>query len=264
MKVTIKPVPKEQWHGKKGKESFSRPKSFEVCFDSQTGGYATGLTKEEEEKYGTILGVKLDSIFRAEEPHPYWASQSAKISLPNHTMILETDRAADFVKWKNMKASKEVANSLKEWEDGLWPEATHVIYDESEEVEIKASKISKRNACIIVASKLSMGEKLNLVQILSNKSLRNQSEDFVNVEIDKIIDEKVDEFIKWTRASKEEVSARAQIMEGLFKHTLVKQGLNITYMGETIGHDVDQAVEYFLNPDNQAMKLAILEKITGN
>lgn len=59
-------------------------------------------------------------------------------------MILDDTIALEFVKIKVLKASKFVANSLKDWENGLYPEATHVIYDESEEVGIKATKIQKK------------------------------------------------------------------------------------------------------------------------
>jgi hypothetical protein len=37
-----------------------------------------------------------------------------------------------------MKGSKLVANSMKELDEGKWPEATHVIFDESEEVSYKS------------------------------------------------------------------------------------------------------------------------------
>lgn len=261
MKVTVKPVPSEKWHGKEGKESFAQPLALEVLYDPQTGAYATGLTEEEALKYGKLLGADLSDTYSVEEPHPYWSSSAAKIKLPNHTLMYETDKPDHYVKVKNLKASSSVANSLKEWEEGLWPEATHYIYDESEEVQASATKIQKRNRCIERATKMTLDERLSVVQILSNKALRGRSSDFVDVEIDKIIEEDADGFLNLTKQSKEQVYARGVIMEAIYKHKLIKDGLKITYMGETVGHDIDQAVDYFLDPDNQAMKVAILEKI---
>lgn len=261
MKVTVKPVPTDKWHGKSGKDSFAQPIGVEVLYDSETGGYATGLTDEETEVYSKKLGVNLDNRFNLEEPHSFWGSNAAKIKLPNHTVIFETDKPIDFVKVKNMKASKQIANSFEEWEKGLWPDATHYIFDETEETKIEASRISKRNKAIQLSMKLTLDEKLSVVQILSNKSFRGRSTDFVDVEIDKIIEDDVDSFLNLTKMDKQHVYAKGVIMEAIFKHKLVKEGLAIKYMGETIGHDVDQAVEYFLNPDNQAMKVAIMEKL---
>lgn len=261
MKVTVKPVPRERWHGKEGKESFARPLSFEVLYDTSKGGYATGLTPEEAIEYGKRLGADLSDTFTPDTPHPYWSTSAAKLILLDHTFIFETDRPSDYVKVKNLKASSQVANSFDEWERGEWPEATHYIFDEAEEVEVKATKIARRNKCISIASKMTLDEKLSVVQILSNKSFRGQSNDFVDVEIDKIISEQTDEFIQLTKQTKEEVYARGVIMEALHKHKLVKDGIKITYMGETIGHDIDDAVQYFLHPDNQLMKTSLLEKL---
>lgn len=261
MKVTVKPLPKETWHGKTGKESFTRPKKIEVLYDIDKGGYATGLTDEDVVKYSKILGVSLDNIFNPEEPHPYWGSKAGVITLPNHTVIFDTDKPAEYVKIKNMKASKDVANSLAEYEKGLWPEATHYIFDEEEEISVTASKINLRNKCISMAAGMSHDEKLHVIQILSNKSFRGRSQDFADVEINNIIENSPAEFHNLTTMTKEELVARGTILEALLKHKLVKEGAKIMYMGETIGHDIDQAVKYFLDPDNQAMKVAILEKL---
>lgn len=262
MKVTVKPLPKKTWHGKDGKESFTRPKKLEVLYSIEHGGYNTGLTEEETEIYSKKLGVNLSTIFNPEEPHPYWGSSAGVITLPDHTIIFDTEKASDFVKIKNLKASKDVANSYQEWEDGLWPEATHYIFDEEEEISIVAGKIAKRNKCINMAAQMSLDEKLHAVQILSNKSFRGRSQDFVDVEIDTIIENTPEEFYNLQKMTKAELVARGTILEALYRHKLVKEGAKIMYMGETIGHDIDQAVEYFLDPNNQAMKVAILEKLT--
>lgn len=261
MKVTVKPLPKETWHGKEGKESFTRPKKVEVLYSIEEGGYATGLTEDDEIKYGKILGVRLDNKFDLEEAHPYWGSKAGVITLPNHTVIFDTEKPSEYVKIKNMKASKDVANSLAEFEKGLWPEATHYIFDEEEEISVTASKIAKRNKCLTMAAGMSSDEKLHVIQILSNKSFRGRSTDFADVEIDNIIENSPEEFYNLTKMTKAELVARGTILEALLKHKLVKEGAKIMYMGEIIGHDIDQAVEYFLDPNNQAMKVAILEKL---
>ena len=53
-------------------------------------------------------------------------------------MIFDTSNPLDFIKMRVCKASRFVANSWKEFEEGLFPEATHVIFDESEEIEEKS------------------------------------------------------------------------------------------------------------------------------
>src|ERR1019366_7157512 len=116
--VEIRPLPQKKWHGKKDGESFAQPKAVEVLYDPEKGTYATGLTDEEANEYGKKLGVNLSSIFIADEPHEYWGNKASWIVLPNRTVLFNTEKPADFVKIKNMKASSRVANSMAEWEAG--------------------------------------------------------------------------------------------------------------------------------------------------
>lgn len=263
MKVYIKPLTRDKWHGKTGKDDFSRPKVIEVLVDRETGRYATGLTEEETKNYGQRMGVDLSDTFVPGEAHPYWSTKAAMISLPNHTIILDDTRDTDFIKIKNLKASSDVANSMEESEEGKWPNATHVIYDENEETKIKASRLGLRNKCILVASKLTLADKVNLVRLLSKKSVKGRSQDFIDVEVDSIIENNPEEFERYTRMDKAEFTTRATILEGLSDHVLVKDGASILYMGEVIGASMEDTVKFFLNPDNQTTKVAILSRINA-
>lgn len=261
MLVEVKPVPGKPWHGKTGKESFARPKVIEVLVDPTTGRYATGLTPEEAKKLGAAMGVDLSDKYDPMNPHPYWGSQAAKIKLPNQTVFFNDENPAEAIKIKNLKASKYVANSLREYEEGLYPDATHIIYDESEEIKIKATKIQRRNQCIKLVEKLSAEEKAQVVAILSHKSSKRMNMDALDVEIDKLIDEDPDELMKYAKMDKQEMFARATIEEALFKNVLTKDAGALFYMGDRIANSVDDAIAWFLHPDNQTMKAALLQKL---
>lgn len=259
--IEVRPIPQKKWHGKTGKESFKQPMVLEVLFDSQTGKYATGLTEEEAKKYGNILGADLSDTFSFTEPHPYYSTSTAKIRLKNQTMFFNDELASDFVKIKAMKASKFVANSFKELEAGQWPDATHVMYDETEEIEIKATKVQTKNKCVAIVAKMSADEKANIVQILSEKTVKKMTANFIDVAIDEIIDTKPHEFIRYAKMDKEEVYTRATLLEGIKRNILIKEGVAIYYMGERIANDLEEAVRWFLDPQNSKMKVAILEKM---
>lgn len=261
MKVEVRPLPTKKWHGKEGKESFSRPMSLEVLYDVETGAYATGLTDEEEKKYSKITGLDLSKKFDPNTPHPYWSTKPAIIKLENRTMVFDTSNPHDFIKVKNLKASKMVANSMKEWEEGKFPFATHVIFDEEEEVTIKASKIEKKQKAVVLAQELSSEEKAQLVQIISNKVVRGRSPKFIEVEVDALIETKTDEFLRYAQMNKEEIYIRSVVLEALIKNTLTKEGTSIYYLGDLIGVDYESAVAWFKDPNNQKMKVAILEKL---
>lgn len=261
MKVEVRPIDTPKWHGKKGKESFTQPQSFEVLLNVNTGRYATGLTEEESVEYGKKLGVNLSDTFNPNQAHEFWGSTGGRVKLENNTMFLDTSKPLDFVRWKNMKASDQVANSMKEWKDGLWPDATHVITDESEEIEIKAVKIQQKAKATEIVSKMTQEDKLNIIQILSEKSMKGQSDSYITVELDDIIENKQEEFLRYAKLGKKELYVRAAILEAVHRNILTKEGSSIYYMSDRIGFDFDDTVKYFEDPQNQAMKIAILEKL---
>ena len=93
--------------------------------------------------------------------------------------------------------------------------------------------------------------------------MRNQSQDFLDVEIDKLIDEDLDNFLKYATMDNTDTYIRASILEGIHRNILTKEGNAILYIGERIGFNIDEAVNYFTDPQNQKMKAQILEKLTS-
>lgn len=261
MLVEVRPLPRTKWHGKKNKESFSQPKAVEVLYNSETGKYDTGLTPEEAAKFGKELGIDLSDNFNPNEAHPYWSTKASWVVLKNQTMLFDTNKVLELIKIKNMRASKLVANSMREWEENKWPDATHVIFDENEEVDARATKGQLKRKAMIAADKMSIEDKISMVQILSSKSVRGRSPNHVEVEIDDLIETKPSEFLRFLEMGKEEVYARAAVLECLYKNILTKEGSAVYYMGELIGIDTDAAVDWFKNPQNSKIKVAILEKL---
>lgn len=263
MLVEVRPLPIKKWHGKEDKESFSQPKVLEVLVDPNTGRYNTGLTEKEAEEYGKLMGVDLSDTVVHDSPHPYWSQKPSWITLPNHTALFDTNKPAEAVKVKNMKASKKVANSMAAWERGEYPAATHVIFDEAEEIEAKAIKANLRSEAQAFLPKMTEEDKISVITILSDKhkSVRGQSPSFITVEIDELIQNKTKEFIKTVKLGREEVALRAKVLELVDKNILTKEAGSYYYMGELIGMDYEDTVDWFRSPNNSKMKVVLLEKL---
>lgn len=259
--VEIRPLDIPKWHGKKGEEAFTQPHTIECLYDPLTGGYATGLTEGEEKKYAKKLGVDLSSTFNQDEPHPFWNSKMGRVKLENATMIFDDVKNLDFVKVKMLKASKYVANSIKDWESGLYPEATHVIYDETEEESIKATKALKRQEAVKLSLELSGDDKASIVQILTGKSVRGRSDNYMIGEIDDLISERLDDFIREAKKDKKDLYVRGAVLEAIHRNILTKEGTSVFYLSDKIGFDFESAVEWFKDPQNQNMKTSILGKL---
>ena len=263
MKIEIRPIPIKRWHGKTGKESFTRPKKIQALVDADNMVYRTGLTEEEQEKYEGILKADLSKGYNPETPHEFWDSARGIVKLENATMILDTEKPLDFIHWKIMRASKYVANSMKEYEEGLFPEATHVIFDESEEVEAKAKKIEIKNRAIKEIAQASTGKKREIILIIEGKDCKGKSEDFVTVEIDKIVNKKPGEVLRLIDADSAEVSAHAMVLECLQKSILRKDGHRILYHDSVLGSDIYDVIEYLLQDENQSLKLRLMTALNN-
>lgn len=261
MKVEVRPLPTTKWHGKKGEESFTRPQKFNPLVDARTMKYASGLTPAEEEKYGGLLQQDLTAHYVPGKEHPFWDSPLMAIKLDNSTMFLDTNVPLDYVKIKAMKACKFVANSMKEYNEGLYPEATHVIYDESEEVEERASKVALEQKAIVEQAKLSKTRKLQIILIMSGKDLKNQSDDFVTVALSDLIKESPSEVLRYIQQDKKEVLLHALVIECLQKGVLRKEGHKIMYMSSVIGGDELDAAEYLLQDENNELKLRLMKAV---
>lgn len=261
MRIEVKPIETKKWHGKKGKEAFFEPKVSQVLYDPITGKYRTGLTKEEAEKWGKELGIDLSDNFNPEEEHPFWSSKRAQIKLENKTMVFNTTNTLDAVKVKTLKVCHLVANSIKELEEGRWPDATHVIYDESDEVEVKANSMQKTKKAIQLLSKLTADQQVGIIMILEGKNLKGRSANFLDAAMGKIIEEKVDEFIRYAEMDSKEVYAISTVHEALHNNILTKDLGAVYYMSEKIGLSFDDAVKWFMDPNNQTTKAAIISKL---
>ncbi len=268
MKIKIKPIERDKWHQKNGSESFSRPLTIRALVDPESLTYSTGLTEEEEKEYGVKLKVDLSKQFKLDSPHPFWDSKMGEVVLENRTMIFDTENPIEFVKVKICKASKFVANSLKDYENGLYPEATHVIFDESEEIEEQASKVEIKKKAIIETSKLSKAKKIQLIMVLSAdgnylkaKNLKGKSDNYIEVELDKIIEAKPKEVLRYLELDKDDLATQALVLEALQRNVFEKVGHKIMYHDADLGDDIYDVVKYMNAPENQDFKIRILAQV---
>lgn len=258
--VEVRPIEKERWHGKSLKESIARPVKIEALYNVRTGKYDTGLSPEDQERLENLTGFDLSDKYIKDTPHPYWANQGVVV-LPNGTKIFDDTKPQDEITIKMLKASELVANSMREYEEGKFPLATHVIFDEREGLEIKASKNAIKREAYNESSKLSRNKKVEIIQVLLNKGVRKQSDDYIDVTFDDLIESQSEKVLELIRKDKEDLAVHAMVLEGLEKNVLRKEGTSVYYMDDQLGFDVSSAVQYFRDPSNQKLKAEIINKL---
>lgn len=257
--IEIKPLDKNKWHGKKGSEAFFRPHSLEALVDASTMQYATGLTKEDIESLSKYVSYDLSSFYNPEKEHPFWSTKIATLKMPNHTLLLHLNQPLHFIYWKMATASRFVANSLPEADS--WPDATHYIADEKEVIEIEAKKAELETTAIIKASKINIDKKVQLVLVLGGKNVKGQSDQFINLEINKIIKHDPQAFLDLLQVDPVDVASRAIVKEALDKGVLTKSGGHITWFNEPLGMTEEDAAKFLSQDKNQDLKMAIQAKL---
>jgi hypothetical protein len=260
MKVEIKPVDQKKWHGKTGEEDFTRPHTIRALVDARTNRYAVDLTTEELEKLGKELNEDLNTVYNPSlSVESFWDSKQAEVKLENNLMIFDTSITLDRIKIAIASQSPYVANSLKEFEEGVFPLATHIMINEKEEVEAKASKIQVRNEAIRKSEELTKDEKVSILIVLGEKNYSEMSNNFIDVEIDKMINKDPKKFL--FHLKQDNIKLKSIVIDAIAKSILLKRGTQITYFESILGHSIDEVVNYLLDPDNESIKLAIMSRI---
>lgn len=260
--IEIRPIIAERWHGKTGKDSFARPKKYRCLVDPNTGMYCVNLTDKEKEIIAPLAKDSgLDLVFTG-NPHPFWDESTIPVlSLPDATVILDISKPIDLLRYKIARGSRFVANSTVEQEQGLFPDATHVIFNESEFVEVKASKIKAKNNAIKMLGELSLTKKISLLMVVAKENFKGKSEDAVDVRIDKVLQEDPILFLKHMNQDKEETYLMSIVLEALQKSVLIKKGLKISYMDSPIGVDEMGVVDFLKDTTNEELKQRIIEQL---
>lgn len=261
--IEIRPIQRKSWHGKTGKESFKRPIKLRALVDGETMRYATGLTPKEITALKEEKGINYDlsDNYDADKPHPFWDSSLPIIKLENATMFIDISLPLDYIKYKILKESRFVANSVALYDAGTYPDATHVIFSEIEEAEVLASKIEIENNAVIACSTLSPDKKIQIAMVLGDKNLKGQSASFITVEMNKIIKKDPQEFLRLVNADAAELYCHSLVLNALQQSVLRKDGHRVLYMDSPIGGSSLEAAQYLAKEENQDIKLSILSKI---
>jgi ribosomal protein L14 len=263
--VRIKPLDRDKWHKKKGKESFTQPTVIEALIGKESQVYETGLTEEEQVIYGKKLGgVNLSTNFTG-EAHPFYSQKLAWIPLENKMMVFDTEKPLDYVKVKLLKSESapQVANSLKEYEEGKFPEATHVIFDEAEEIEVQAAAMELEQQAYVKVAAMTQADKELIVHVMTGKPVTANSTNFINAKIGELIKVDVKKFLNTLKTPKEEVVNRVLLLRLLEKNILNKDRGAIYYMGDMIAFDFEDGIKWLRDPENSQVKASLVAQINN-
>jgi len=255
--IFLKPIMTEKWHGlhKVGRTRFQDTQDvIQVLYDRKQGALATGLDNDTETRLASSLGVSLANNSANEFWHDF------KIKLQDQTMIFNTSNPIEELQVYVLKASKFIANSQKELDQGLWPNAKYVIYDEQTELEKQAAEVQTKAKAIDIFNGLSPEKKLNLLK-LYGKAVENSSNDFVYTKLYEIVENDPIDFITQSNKSPEEIKVKALIFDLEKIGILRRKGTAYLYNDQQVGFDYDDTVSYLLSPANQELLVKLKDSL---
>lgn len=253
--VEVKPIEYQRWHGKKSEESFHKPFLLRALVDRNTSTYATGLTASQEARLSQVLRADLSNSFNPDVPHPFWdLNILGAVKLENKTNIFDTSKPHDEIKVAIMKASKFVANSVQEYEEGHYPYAKFVIYDKTDELAKKEKAYVVRKNLIKRLDAMVRVKKEEMLRILMGNSYSEQSNDYIDMKVMECLDtfslEEVQEILDRDERYN---FVHALLLEALSKSVVRKEGQSVFYFSDRIGYNIAEAIQFLLDDNNSTV-----------
>lgn len=271
LKIEIRPIPNRKgiMQFSDNLRFFSKFKTVPCLVNPRTHKYETGLS-EADVNYLKEQGFPYDISDKWQKGvvHPFWESEVAKVDLkPTPAFLYPGKNLIDFVKYRFLCNSKFVYKSETDMKTGNKPEATHYIYNETEELEIQAAKISEINTLIREIGKLSVLKKKQFILILTDEVVDNRSEDYLTVRFNTIIEDKdlrskLADLIARSKDKEttEEIAILADVKSFLQKGILKQTKQGIFFYDTNLGFSEEDVVKLLSAAENQEMYLNIKDK----
>lgn len=240
----------------------ARPKKIEPTFDSQTGRFVVDLPDDLWDYLKETMGSKYDldtsHNIRSDEPHDFWQSRTTLVSLEPNTMVLEFKNPLNIAKYGIMRGHKLVANSLEEYQQGMWPDALWVIIDDHQDIKQKARDAQEKATAYALMGNIAPDRMRDLLQAYKKRSYMRAKPETVIIDFEKAVEENPGEINRlWKR--KDILEEMSMIVQGIEKNQLKEKADAIKFGDTTLGLGIEEAAEKL--KEDQELKQMLMAKI---
>lgn len=262
MIIEIKPIEKERWHGYKRENDFSRPIKIFPVVDNETRKYRTGLTENEIEALKKMgVPYNLDSNYNRYEPHEFWDSPEVAVKLEKRTIRLNDEIPMDFIKYKYILEHPAVANSMDDYENGKYPDATHYITNSPAALKKKANLVELKKKAYEILSTLDRERKVQVIMLVLGKDVKKKADNEIEVLLDELITNNPKEAYEIMSRNPEKMEAEYIVKLALRKGVLQRDPTSIKFMDLKIGSYISEAADFLMMKENKELKDKIVEQI---
>jgi hypothetical protein len=178
------------------------------------------------------------------------------------TFLRPGQNTMDFIKYKFLLASSYIYSSESEIDKGTKPMATHYIYNETDEMDVKATKLEKKNDLLRKIADLSSEKRKEVLTIILEENMETQTDNYMTVKFDDILKDglKTAELAELLENSGENIKMKAFIKRAIGKNHLKKTKQGIFYFDTNLGYSEEDVKEFLMKPENQEIFISIKEK----
>jgi hypothetical protein len=256
-KVTVRPIKTNGWLPT-DHDGFTRySKCFErltVQMDRQTQLLNTGLTEEEERRIEAAMKLSPGTLSRYNKD--YWAT--FYIDVPKTGKVLDLNLPSHELQYKVLKAHQRVANSEIERYDT--PFAEYVMSDKNEEAKARNEKSKTRRKAYNLFSSLSTSDMLNVLKVYGKKVDDSSTPDFIESEVDKLVEENPQGFIDLVKDS--DFKMKVFVEDCIRARVITKTGTKYALTGgDVIGYSLGETITYLSDPKNQDVYMSLKSRL---
>lgn len=265
LKIEIRPIPNRNKIREFSKEleNFSERHTL-IPYVNYQRKYMTGLNNDDI-VYLKSLGVKFDlsDDYITDTPHPLWDSQQIKVDLTSSpTFLYPYKNPLDYIKWKFILVSDYVYASEKEMQEGGKPLATHYIYNEEVEAEVKSKGIVERNKLFSIFDGLSDTQKRNLLLMVFDESFENKTTETLIERFEEALKYKIDKVKMYIEDDTESLVNKACIRKAIRLNIIKKASKGYYYFDVQLGVSEEDVYKNLTSEENSEILLQIKSKIS--
>lgn len=258
MLVEIKPVERKRWHDLPKDRSIAQPLTFTAAIDPALMRYKVDISDERLEEIAKRTGYDLSLQVKPNQAHPFWDSPLMKIKLQrDQTNVMDIKSDVDVLRLAVIKGSGLVSPSLRDLEKHH--RAEFYVYSEEEEVERGEAKATITMSAIKKLDELNDAQKKALLRILSNRRIGDRSAGFTNTMLFELISKDPVSFLEYASMTTTRLKSFVIIEESVIDGHLQKEGTSYFYGSDRIGFDRTEAAKFLEEPQNQPMRLRLME-----
>ena len=246
MEVILRPLKKDNWAG---------VNKYKGCTDSigtyftRSGRVYTGLTEEDAERLGKKLGYLLTPASE------FWNNFYIKVG--NKDIYLDTKDPMDELRYLFLKSHMRVADGFSD----VKPTAHYVLINKEHEAE-QVNKFNQiKRKAIKEFDKLSTVDQKKTLRLYGHRS-DNLSADLVEQKLFDIVEKDPEKFLElWVNNKRRET--QFLIQEAVGKDVIRRNKSEYKYGTDTIGFNLDDAIDYLDSPEHRDLKTIIINAVNA-